>query len=721
MTMKLKTSASKGRWSSIEKMILAAAAMIRPAARMTVAEWAEKNRYLNTPGAYVGNWSHAKTPYLIEMQEVLTSLEHTGMIIVGPARSGKSDIFFNWLGYSIDCDPADMRIYLQTRFWAEDWSQGDLDKTFEARRPGERQSIFKKNLLPGKHSSTLTRKRFISGMKLNLSWPAITELSGKTVSRLWLNDYDHMEQDVSKMGAPFWLAKKRATTFKQFGMTVAESTPGFEVTDANWISTSLHQAPPVADGVLKIYNQGDRRRWYWKCPNDNCREWFEPSFSLFTWDEGVGTPAKIGKTVVMPCPCCGHEMTEADRDTIHAGYPETCRWLKDGQTIDADGVLHGEGEPNEIASFWVKGPAAFAQSWSGMVTEFLNAMADYENTGSTSALKTNFELSQGEPFQMPRNESARLPEELKNRAEDWGGTHDEPVVPEHVRFLEATIDVQARGFVVQVTGVGEGGDHSLVDMFKLRKSNRIDANDKRREHALIDPGAYAEDWDILISEVIEKTYPLGDGSGRRMAIKITGCDSGGREGVTANAYEFWRRLRDDPLGRGHQRRFHLIKGEASRTAPRRRRGFPDANRKDRHSGARGDVPVEFFNSDMLKDQVYAMLGRTDKSGSSIRFPIWAPNWVYTQLTAETRIAGKGWENASQRRNETWDLTYYAVGLGLHPDIRLEHIDWLNPESVPGWAKPWDQNSMVIEPEEKNPILITEEVVIDLAKMGAEMA
>lgn len=319
--------------------MLAAASMIRPSARMTVSEWAAKNRYLNTPGAYVGPWLNDTTPYLIEIMDTLTSLDHTGMIVMGPARSGKSDVLFNWLGYTVDCDPADMRVYLQTKIWAEDWSQGDLEKTIHAKPPGQKHSVFQKHMLPGKHANTLTRKRFLSGMRLNLSWPAITELSGKTVSRLWLNDYDHMEQDVSKMGNPFDLAKKRATTFKRFGMCVAESTPAFPVNDPNWFASTPHEAPPVDEGVAKLYNRGDKRRWYWKCPQ--CREAFEPSFDLFAYDMNAGSNSKIGQTVEMICPHCGFPMKEETRTQIHAAYPDECRWLKDGQKWDADGVVHG--------------------------------------------------------------------------------------------------------------------------------------------------------------------------------------------------------------------------------------------------------------------------------------------------------------------------------------------------------------------------------------------
>lgn len=698
---------SESGWKSIEKMILAAAAMIRPAARMTVAEWAAQHRYLNTPGAYVGPWMNSTTPYLIEIMETLTSLAHTQCVIAGPARSGKSDVLFNWLGYSVDCDPADMRVYLQTRFWAEDWSNGDLEKTLNAKPPGQKQSVFQKHMLAGKHSNTLTRKRFLSGMKLNLSWPAITELSGKTVARVWLNDYDHMDQNVNGMGPAFGMASKRTTTFKRYGMTVAESTPAFAVNDPNWIASSLHEAPPVDEGILKLYNQGDRRRWYWKCPNPECGETFEPSFDLFEWDENAGSNAQIGATVVMGCPCCEFKLTESMRNTIHANYPEQCRWLKDGQTWDANGVVHGEGEANIMASFWLKGPAAFAQSWSGMVTEYLNAMQEFENSGSVGTLKTNFELSQGEPFRMPQNETTRLPESLKARAEDWGGGHDfetkEPVVPEWVRFLVATVDVQARAFVVQITGIGEGNDLTLVDMFKIRKSNRIDENDKRREHHQVDPAGYLEDWDLLISEVIERTYPLEDKSGRRLAIKIVGCDSGGREGVTANAYNFWRSLRDDKLGRHHHRRFHLIKGESAKNAPRRKTHTPDSNQKGPNAIARGDVPVQFLHSNSLKDQLSSILGRTEPGGAMMRFPVWAPNFFYQQLCAEQRTS-KGWENKSGRRNEAFDLSYYCIGLCLHPDIKFEHIKWDDPTKVPGWAKPWDENVLVIKPSEINPIV-----------------
>ena len=78
-------------FSSIEEIMAAAAAGVRPPERMTVSESAEHYRYLNNPGSYVGPWDNTIAPYLKEVQDTLTSLDYTGLVFAGPARCGKSD------------------------------------------------------------------------------------------------------------------------------------------------------------------------------------------------------------------------------------------------------------------------------------------------------------------------------------------------------------------------------------------------------------------------------------------------------------------------------------------------------------------------------------------------------------------------------------------------------------------------------------------------------
>jgi phage terminase large subunit GpA-like protein len=282
-----------------------------------------------------------------------------------------------------------------------------------------------------------------------------------------------------------------------------------------------------------------------------------------------------------------------------------------------------------------------------------------------------------------------------------------------VRFLVACIDVQKNRFEVQIHGIGVGGDVWVIDRYKTVKSKRLDDDGERY---WINPGAYFEDWKLLVEEVMLKSYPLIDGSGREMSVKLTMCDSGGKEGVTSNAYNFVRWLRDgknsprddgaaDPQEQGEYKwtqglypRFQLVKGDPAPSAPRVRLGYPDSQRKDRHAGARGEIAVLFLNTNMLKDTVDKMLDRTEARGGRVNFPEWLPDTFYTELTVEVKDPQKGWVNPRKYRNESWDLLVYAYAATLTRQIGLEHIDWNEPHS---WAREWDSNDLVFNPVTQN--------------------
>jgi len=665
-------------YDSLEQMVAQAAEVIRPPDRLTVAEAAEKYRWIDNPGNYTGPYRNDLTPYMVEPMEVLTSQEFTGMIFAGPAQCAKTEGVMNWVTHSAICDPADMMIVTPTNTASRDFSKRRLQRLYRD------TTALRALLLPGRNGSNVFDTQFRNGMLLTLAHPSSAELAGKPIPRLWLTDYDRMPEDIDGEGSPFDLSKKRATTFRRFGMCVAESSPSYQVEQPKWIAATPHEAPPTR-GILSLYNRGDRRRWYWKCPH--CEVPFEPEFKYLQYPD-EGDDLFRAEHAVMICPACFGEIDHS----MKAKLNREGRWVRDGMKWNKDGTITGRPYRSDIASFWLKGVAAAFAEWKTLVLNFLKASEEYEKTGSEEALKTTTNTDQGDPYISKATMNERLPEELKARAEDWGSTAAEPTVPPWVRYLIATVDVQAgakSSFVVHVHGVGPGNDVTIVDMFKIRKSNRLDEDQERES---IDPAAYPEDWDVLIEQVIEKTYPLADGSARRMQIKLSGCDSGGAEGVTTNAYNFWRRLRDDTEGRKYHTRFQLLKGEPSKTAQRYKIAHPDSQRRDRKAGARGDIPVGFINSNTQKDTVYAMLGRTEPGGGMVRYPSWAEDWLYMQLTAEVRTP-KGWVSTSRRRNEAFDLLYYAVSLLIDPRIQGEKMDWEDP---PGWAKEWDKNDLVIE-------------------------
>lgn len=668
-------------FDTLEEMIVATAEAVRPSERITVSEAAERYHIVKNPGQHVGPFSMALTPYLREPQDVLTSLDFTAMVFAGPARTGKSAMAINWLASTAITDPADMMVVHMAQHTARDWSQADLAKA--VRNSPE----LRRRMTPGRQNDNTFDKHFLSGMRLLITWPTINNLSGKTIPRQWLMDLDRMPQNVDGEGNPFDLTRKRGDTFGRYAMTAAEASPGFDVTDSKWIAQSPHEAPPTGDektggGILQLYNRGDRRRWFWRCPQ--CRESFEPRFKLLQWPDSKDFMDAAEQTVLV-CPHDGFPMTPDMQSELNLGG----RWLKEGQSWLPDDSIVGTARRSDIASFWMFGPAAGFTDWKKLVYRHLVASDAYERTGDEGPLRVTTNVDQGEAYVPKVLEAGRLPDELKRRAQDWGGSADNPVVPVEAGggFLVAAVDVQAGGkpsFVVHVYLVSDG-DIWHVDMFKIRKSKRKDSDD---DACLVDPAAYPEDWDLLVEQVLDRSYPLSDGSGRKMHIKIVGCDSGGADGVTANAYNFWRRLRS--IGH-HHKRFHLLKGAPSKTetAPLRLT-YPNAQQKDKLSIARGDVPVFLVNSNIVKDQASNMLGREDARGA-VRFPEWAEDWLYSQLTTEIRTA-KGWENPSRRRNEAFDLLSYCIAMLSHSDIKA-HLPgfWEKP---PPWAGPWDTNMFV---------------------------
>mgnify|MGYP000892806609 CR=1 FL=1 len=692
-------------YPSLEYIVAEAASGLRPAELLTVTEAGEKYHIIRQPGSHNGPWSRNRTPYMVEPQDILTSIDHEAMIFAGPARTGKSIALTNWVAHTVKCDPADMMVVHMAQHTAREWVKSDLEKSIT------NSPEIARELSPGRNDDNIFDKQFRSGMRLIVTWPTIRNLSAKTIPRSWLMDRDRMDDDIDKEGDPFDLAKKRSQTFGRFGMTAAESSPGREVINPRWLPKTPHEAPPCT-GILGLYNLGDRRRWYWACPD--CEEAFEPDFPLLHWTETEDIAAAAA-SVYMVCPHCGSVIGPDQKDALNSAG----RWVRDGMiwypardVIEARPGMTPAG--GKMASFWLKGPAAGFQTWAGLVENWLKAEKAYKETGDETKLKATTNTDQGHPYISRARLSERMPDEVRQKAEDWGATEEDPTVPEGVRFLIATVDVQARSFVAQVHGFTLDGDVFVVDAFKLRISDRPDGDGR---FLPVEPPVFAEDWKLLTEKVINKTYPLADDSGRRMRVLLTGCDSGGRDGSTANAYAYWRGLK--AAGGGLHRKFALVKGNPLPKAPRAFTTWPDSNKTGKLAVARGDVPVMMLGSNDLKDQVAALLNRrTSKDeapGGKLRYPTWLPDWFATQMTNEVRTE-KGWLNPASRRNEAWDLAYYAVGLAVRPYEQLApwgQIQWEKlcllgeDDALPLWAEEWDINPLVFDPgapEESVPLV-----------------
>lgn len=688
-------------FKTLDALFCHLAEQLKPTKQMTVSEAAEKWRKLNNPGAYVGDWLNHMVYPMVEPMNTFTSREYEGLVFVGPAQSSKTDsLVLNPIVHAVMVDAMDLMLVCPTNTDGRDFSIRRVDRLHRhSTEVGEM-------LLPGSEGDNKFDKQYSNGVLFTIAWPTASQLAGKPVPRVILTDRDRMDDDIEGDGEPFDLAMKRTTTFGSYAMTVAESSPSKPILDFKWLPKSDHEAPPC-EGILKLYNRGDRRRWLWPCPH--CDQYFEGEFSHLEWDtEMEGTNKDKSKTVFMRCPHCHEKIMPNDRALMQ----EWGVWLKDGQGIDKLGRVFGPKMNTRIASFWLKGVAAAFVTWSKLVSIYLDAHDEWERTGSEEGLRKFYNTDCGEPY-YPKSmdDNERTPSVLKGRAEK---NLEMKVVPKGVRFLIATIDVQKNMFIVQVFGIiaGKRFDTLLIDRFSVKYSKRLNEDDER---LWVKPHTYSEDWEELIEHVLEKTYPLKDDPENRvMGIRFTGCDSGGKAGVTGMAYKFYRTLRS--LNKA--RNFILIKGDPLPNKPRWHIEHPDSQNKTMMNAAKGEIPVLFLNSNVMKDDLHGRLMSIVPGEGMYRTPNGLSDNFYNELCAEVRTP-KGWDNPTQSRNEAIDLSYYCLGICISSYIGAERIDWTNP---PGWAhEDWDMNTLVYRLDDTGLVAVAVESEYDFAAAGKALA
>ena len=680
---------------------------LKPPKRVSVSMGAAENLVIKQPGAAGGPWSGAETPYMIEPMDMLASRRHEAVVFSGPARTGKTvGLLLGWLAHAVVNDPGDFCVIQMTKEKAREFSKTDVDRAI-------RNS-------PNIHAMKGTRaidsntfdSMFRHGMFLRIAWPTVSNVSGSTYRYVAITDLDRMEnaENVDGEGPLFDLARKRTTTFLSRGMCLAESSPGIEIETPNWRPSTPHEAPPVT-GILGLYNLSDRRRWYWQCPD--CREGFEaaPGLDLFMLPseqemmEAVRTmsvpklAAEWGSRIV--CPHCG-SIIDAKWKT-HMNNHGT--WLAEGQTIDTDWVKHGEPAPATIAGYWLGGVAATYQKWTSLVERYLQGLRDYSLTGSEEKLKATINTDQGMPY-LPRHLA-----ETQNKstsAEERGNSDlQRYVVPAETRCLAASVDVQGgvnARFVVQIHAVGPYMEQWLVDRREIKESIREGMGGK---FATIDPASYPEDWDVLTEELLRATWRTTF-ENREIKLKILAVDTGGEDGVSHNAYSWYRRLRQ--LGLAN--RVMLYKGANTPNAPILKESMVGkiGNR------GRADVPLYICNPNLLSDAVDAGLRRETPGPGYIHFPPpkhpsqnpngWLPASFFDELKAEVRQKNGTWAKV-RKRNESFDLCR-MIRAGLLK-LKLDKIsDW---NAVPAWLAPLELNSEVVTTEDRREMKQNEAEVV----------
>src|SRR3954453_14670813 len=106
---------------------------LRPESRLTVSEWADQYRLLSQrASAEAGRWRTARTPYLREIMDALSSSSpYERVVFMKGAQIGGTECGNNWLGYIIHHAPGPVMSIQPTVEMAKRNSKQRIDPLIE--------------------------------------------------------------------------------------------------------------------------------------------------------------------------------------------------------------------------------------------------------------------------------------------------------------------------------------------------------------------------------------------------------------------------------------------------------------------------------------------------------------------------------------------------------------------------------------------------------------
>lgn len=609
--------------------------------RLSVSEWADRHRVLTGKGAAeAGPWRTARTPYLREPMDRLSAHDPaTDVVFMAASQVGKSEVGNNWVGYTIDHDPAPMLMVEPTLDTAEKYSKQRIAPMIAA---SERLSGKVAPARARDSGNTTLVKDFPGGMLILTGSNAASSLASMPIKKLLLDETDRYPADVDDEGDPIALAEQRTITFPRAKRFKA-STPGRV--------TVGYAGEKVLPHIAKEYERGSRAQYWVPCPH--CGELQVLHRRHLVWDKAIdpvtGEKHHRPETARYVCQANGCLIDENHKSWMLEEVP--------GDLTRAHWVHRVPELADTRPSYHINAlyaPIGLGRSWAQIAELWLAAAAD------AAKLQPFINLVDGEPYE-DHSERLRGPA-LEKRAEDWPAR----TVPPGYVLLTLGVDTQNDRLEATLIGWAEGERKAVLD------------------HLVIpgDPikpeGTPGSPWDALTEY---RHRPLRNGAGVDLQIAMTGIDSGGAR--TQAVYQYGRRWRND--------RVIVTKGSS---VPRRPvLGKPSKQDVKNSKGEllKSGIQLWIVGTDTAKDALYARLdadGEIELAAERmVRFCAGLGTEWYEQLVAEVRTEHGAYEKVRQR-NEALDCVVGAMAAAHHPLVRVHRLQ----------AADWDYLRRLLEPK-----------------------
>lgn len=428
----------------------------KPPDTLTVSGWAEKNRVLPDSSAERGKWRTSRTPYLKEPMDAATDPRIRRIVVVSPSQQGKSELELNFIGRSIDLDPAHILYVHPTKEEAIKFSQQRVEPMIE-----KCESLRKKigRTKSRDASNTKTLKTFPGG-SLSLIGSNVPGALASIPARYLVGDErDRFAKSAGAEGDPWELALARQTTFYN-AKAIEVSTP------------TIKGASPIEVSFYK----GTQEKWCHQCPT--CGEWVELDFDDIKFEfntERIGGRKQFELTapVLWCCPKCGslHDEIEMRKQ------PQ--KWI----------AANPKAYENGIRSFWLNAWSSPWTPWKKICLAFLEAKDD------PLRLKVVWNTLLGKLWE-ERGDIADEDVMLARRE------HYEAELPDGVLVLTMGVDTQDNRLEYEIVGYGKYGESWGI----------------KRGFIMGRPDT-AGPWEKL-DELIGHVYHFKDGKGLRLSATL---------------------------------------------------------------------------------------------------------------------------------------------------------------------------------------------------------
>jgi len=389
----------------------------KPRPRLTVSQWADKNRILSGKSSQeAGKWRTSRTPFAREIMDCLSLHSPVRKVAVQAAiQLIKTEVGLNWTGYIIDHAPAPTLSVQPTLESRDRYVLQRINPLLEVTL-----CLADKINVQASRKASNSRdiKDFAGGIIVFSGANSPSSLRSMPMKYVIADEVDAFDLDVGGEGDPLGLIEGRQSSFARSKILVISSPTMKE-----------------ASVIEKEFLAGDRRYYHVPCPH--CGEKQRLHWKQFQWTMFDG----VLKEVFYVCEACSGEILEHHKTKM----------LADGVWIAEK--PHARHRSYHISALY--SPVGLGLSWQDLVYEWLEAQNDQirlKRFVNTRLAETWEDQSRNLKWHM-----------LADRAEDY----QLKTVPDGGLVLTAGIDTQNDRLAIQVTAWGRNGDCWVIDYIEL--------------------------------------------------------------------------------------------------------------------------------------------------------------------------------------------------------------------------------------------------------------